>query len=210
MKFIIAFATVMLAGFATAQVSTQAPSSSNLVLLQLLEKRGDALLAHVKKTIEDNKAANAHLLSALEEQSKKVESIVAELKKGVADHASGRQIHHIHVLEEELFFLENRVAEEVYALEHAKTTPPKGETLAQIVARAEKLVKDAKDAVVKHPQAKEVGEINSAVIVVEALVKALQAKPAAAPAELLKEEQELARQEKSLQQLIEKAAARKP
>ena len=189
----------------TAQ--TSAPSTNPAHLLQLLEKRGEALEALVKKTIADNKASNnGHLLKSLEEQQKKVESLVAQLKKSASDISTEKQIHHVHSLEEQLFFLENRVAEEVDALEHAKSTPTKGETAAQLVARAENVVKKARETVVKHPSAPEIGEINSEIIVVEALIKAIQAKPSAT--DLKTEEQELNRQEKTLQQLTEKAASR--
>lgn len=69
-------------------------------------------------------------------------------------------------------------------------------------------MKEAKDAVAKFPKAKEVREIESNIIVVEALVKAIQAKPAPDAATMKKDEEELARQEKTLRQLIEKATHR--
>ena len=69
---------------------------------------------------------------------------------------------------------------------------------------------DAQDAVAKFPQAPEVREINSEVIVVQSLIKAISATPAPAAADLQKDEDELARQERTLRQLIEKATQRRP
>ena len=80
------------------------------------------------------------------------------------------------------------------------------ETVDEIVAKAEKLIASAKEAVKKHPNAKEVTEINREMIVIGALVQAVQSKPNAADLAIVS--QELARQEKTLKQLIEKAAAR--
>lgn len=108
--------------------------------------------------------------------------------------------------------LENRISEEIIALEHAKNpdVPPKGQTVDQLIAFAENLVKKGKEAISKHPRAQEVGDVERELIILEALIRALHQKPNVQPAELKKEAAELARQEKSLQQLIEKINARKP
>ena len=108
-------------------------------------------------------------------------------------------------------FLENRVSEEIAIIDHFRNGghhPDGHETTAQLVARGEKLVKEAKEAVAKFPKAKEVREIESNIIVVEALIKAIQAKPAPDAATMKRDEEELARQEKTLRQLIEKASHR--
>jgi len=205
MKFIFALFFI---GFVAAQTPAPAAENPGRVLLELLEKRSDALLVSAKKTLADFKAtAGENIVKALDAQVKRVETLDADLKKLVADTLTPRTLHQVHVYEEELFFLENRVSEEIYAISHATSTPTQNQTGPALIARAEKLIKDGKDAVAKFPQAKEVGEINSELIVVEALVKALQTTQ---PGNLKNEEQELVRQETTLQQLIEKATARKP
>ncbi len=105
-------------------------------------------------------------------------------------------------------YLENRVGEEIYAINHATDPnhPPKPETVEQIVARAEKLISQAKEAIAKKPHGAEVGDIERELIILNALVSAVKAKPS--PADLKKESEEITRQEKSLEQLIEKLNSR--
>ena len=176
-----------------------------------LEARGHALYEKATKVLLDHRGTHDHLLETLNHQVTKLVELLKELHElAVVDvvHESKNE-HKIHVIEEELLHLENRVNEEIDIIAHIKDHhKPSGElTVAQLVAAGEKLIKQAKEAVAKHPKAREVSEIDREIIVVDALLKAIQAKPA--PAELKKEEQELARQEKTLQQLIEKANARR-
>ena len=176
-----------------------------------LEKRAGALLERVRATLTEHRVNHGHLLQSLERQAVLVEALAIDLKAQLADTTRQHNIHHVHVIEEDLLFLENRVSEEIVIIAHFRNGNhvPTNENGAQLIARGEKLVKDAKDAVVKHPQAKEVKEINSEIVVVEALIKAITAKPAPTPADLKKDEEELHRQERSLRQLIEKAEGRK-
>lgn len=97
---------------------------------------------------------------------------------------------------------------QIYAIEHATdpSHPTKPETVEQIVARAEKLISQAKEAVAKKPHAPEVSDIERELIILNALVTTVKAKPS--PADLKKESEEITRQEKSLEQLIEKLNAR--
>lgn len=68
------------------------------------------------------------------------------------------------------------------------------------------MLASAKEAVAKKPHAPEVGDIEREIIILNALVSAVKAKPSTA--DLKKESEEITRQEKSLQQLIEKLNAR--
>lgn len=98
------------------------------------------------------------------------------------------------------------------ALEHAKKPDvlPKNQTVAQLIAFAESLVKAGKHAILKNPKAKEVGDVEREVIILEALIRALNQNLHVSPAELKKETAVLVRVEKTTQQLIEKMNARNP
>ncbi len=216
--------------FQTTAQTTSAPNSAGKELVISLEKRAAALLQVVRKVLDENRMSHSFLLQGIEHQAVLVEALALDLGRLVQSKDIAHQIHHIHVIEEDLvgffylklcsfdnnfnsieqLFLENRVSEEIAIFYHFRdgNHTPNGETTAQLIARGERLVKEAKEAVAKFPKAKEVAEINSSVIVVEALLKAIQARPAPTPDDLKKDETELARQEKSLRQLIEKATHR--
>jgi len=207
------FAVVLLCiGAAMAQVpTTPAPANNNRPLVESLEKRAAALEARVHQVLQDNRAQNNFLLMALDRQSIMIEALALELKTAVADTTRMHTIHQIHVIEEDLLRLENRASEEIMNIETVRSgADRRNETPAQLAARAERLVKDAQDAVAKFPTAPEVREISSEIIVVEALLKTIQGPPAPAAADLMKDEDELARQERTLRQLIEKATQRRP
>lgn len=66
------------------------------------------------------------------------------------------------------------MSEEIAIIDHFRNGghhPDGHVTAAQLIERGQRLVKEAKEAVAKFPKAKEVREIESSVIVVEALVK---------------------------------------
>ena len=209
MKFVFAVALLCI-GAVAAQTSAPVAQNSGRLLAESLEKRADALLQRVRAAITEHKVHNFFLIQGLEHQAVLIEALHLDLKTQLANKDFIHHLHHIHVIEEDLLHLENRVSEELAIIAHvAAGNDNRGETGAQLVARGQQLVKDAQAAVAKKPNAPEAREINSTVIVVEALVKAIQAKPAPTPADLQKDEQELARQERSLRQLIEKLNARK-
>ena len=194
----------------TILAQTSAPTSNNRPLVESLEKRAAALLTRVHAVQQEHRGTNNHLLQALDRQRVLVEALALDLKNQLADPARQHQLHHIHVIEEDLLHLENRVSEEIAIITHVRGgNDNRGENGAQLITRGQQLVKDAQAAVTAHPQAREVKEIQSEIIVVESLIKAIQAKPAPTPADLQKDEQELARQERTLRQLIEKANGRR-
>ena len=211
MKFILALALFI--GAVAAQTPAPQQPNTGRALAETLEKRAAALLQYVRKELEEHRGfQRGHLIQTLEREAVLVEALNLDLQKQLADKDFMHHLHHIHVIEEDLLHMENRVSEEIMIIRHFAdgNHQPNGETGPQLIARGQKLVQDAKDAVAKHPKAKEVREINSEIIVVEALVKAITAKPAPSAAEMKKDEEELARQEKTLRQLIEKAVASKP
>jgi len=220
MKF-VAIALLCI-GAAMAQAPAEPPANNNLMLIDSLEKRASALLIRVEQVLQENRGQFNNLLYALDRQSVLIEAMALNLKVQSELASTGpivvdgtewnwHKIHEIHVMEEELLRLENRASEEIEIIEAARAGGGRrGETPAQLVQRGERLVKDAQDAVAKFPQAPEVKEINSEIIVVQSLIKAIQATPSPAPADLQKDEDELFRQETTLRQLIEKATQRRP
>ena len=108
-------AIVLLLIGAVAGAPTAAPSP-NGALIVTLEKRASALHASVKKVLAEHQAEHGHLLQALEHQEAQVGKLAAQLAKLVAEHDRVHQLHQIHVLEEELLFLENRVISFTFGL----------------------------------------------------------------------------------------------
>ena len=208
MKFVLAVALLCI-GAVAAQ--TQAPATQGRLLAESLEKRADALLKRVHDLIAEHKVHNFHLIQGLERQSIMIEALHLDLKTQLANAAHQFQLHHIHIIEEDLLYLENRVSEELSFIQHvASGQDNRGENEAQLIARGEQLIKDGQAAIGKNPSAPEAKEISSDIIVIQSLIKVLQSKPAPTGAELQKDEQELARQERSLRALIDKINARKP
>src|SRR5699024_2760281 len=109
-----------------------------------------------------------------------VEALVLDLKTQLADRNRAFQLHHIHVIEEDLLHLENRVSEEIAIIAFFREGrhQNQGQNGAQLITRGEQLVKEAREALAKNPRSREAREIESEVIVVESLIKAIQAKPA--------------------------------
>ncbi|KAJ6221802.1 hypothetical protein RDWZM_000347 [Blomia tropicalis] len=184
-------------------VAAQNEHNETRVLLEGMLLRADNLVAKIKEIIVQHKDLHEHLLHALREQEKKIISMAEHLRKTLDDHSHNpRQSHHIHTLEEQLFYIENRVAEEIYAIEHAKDpNHHKNHDEKMLIEQAEKLVKDGKEAIRQYPHAKEVDDINSEIIVIEALIATIKSKPN----DLKKYEEELLRHEQTIKQLIVRA-----
>jgi len=206
MKFVIVFALLCI-GSALAQAPAPAPGAT---LVESLELRAAALLARVRQVLAENRQANYFLVQAIDHQALEVEALSLSLKTFAAQPDIAQHLHHLHIIEEDLLYLENRVSEEIAILQAVRdpARPTQPLTAVQLITHAESLIKNAHDAVAKYPNAKEIKDINSEIIVIGSLVKAIQNKPA--PADLVAEEQELARHETSLTTLIEKAAQRQP
>lgn len=93
---------------------TQAPSThEGRHLLEIIQKRADALLVRAKAVIDAHKNTHSHLLAALEHQVKLVQELDAEIKKDLAEPGRIHHLHLVHRQEERILYLENRVAEEV-------------------------------------------------------------------------------------------------
>jgi len=210
MKFLLV--ALFCVGAVVAQTpAPNAQANAGRELVESLEKRASALSDRVKQVIQEQRAGGfGGLTLTLERQGVLIEALVIDLKAQTADLSKVTSFHHIHVIEEDLLFLENRVSEEIVAITQARNSQPTAVASAQLIVRAEQLIKDAKDTLAKFPTAPEVREINSEIIVVEALVKTIQGKVTPAPGELAQDERELAKQEATLKQLIDKAQARKP
>jgi len=208
MKFVIAVALLCI-GSAIAQTPAPAGPNAGAALVESLEKRADALLARVRAVIQENRQ-NYFLVQAIDHQAIEVEALALDLKNVAAQTDLAQHLHHLHTIEEELLFLENRVSEEIAILQAVQdpTRRPQQLNATQLITIAEQLIKQAHDAVAKYPNAKEIRDINSEIIVIGSLVKAIQNKPTSL--DLVAEEQELARHETSLTQLIARASARQP
>ncbi|KAH9402284.1 hypothetical protein TYRP_016341 [Tyrophagus putrescentiae] len=113
--------------------------------------------------------------------------------------------------EANLMHLENTVSEEIAIIEHVRHEHQhQNHTAAQLITRAEELVKKAKAEVAAHPHSRDTRQLEHEVAVVERLVKALQATPAPTGEQLRHEEQALARAEQALNGLIERLHHQEP
>lgn len=81
-------------------------------MLELIQKRADAVLVRAKAVIDAHKSTHGHLLEALQHQVKLVEELDAEIKKDLAEPGRIHHLHLVHKQEERILYLENRVAEE--------------------------------------------------------------------------------------------------
>ncbi|KAH9390478.1 DNA topoisomerase 2-alpha [Tyrophagus putrescentiae] len=101
--------------------------------------------------------------------------------------------------------------EEIAIIEHVRHEHQhQNHTAAQLITRAEELVKKAKAEVAAHPHSRDTRQLEHEVAVVERLVKALQATPAPTGEQLRHEEQALARAEQALNGLIERLHHQEP
>lgn len=177
------------------------------VLAESLEKRAEALVEKTKKSIDDlKKTDHAHLTAHLQHQLEMVEGIVASLKTQLADKTKVFETHQVNVIEEDLKYLENSITDELKTIDEAKNHVSQTKSLTQLITQAEELIKRAHEAATTHKHAREAASIEYEITAIETLVKALKAKPTGA--ELKKDEEQLARHEKTLEKLIEKAAHR--
>lgn len=202
MKFI--FGVVFLCIGAVA-AQAPAPGQQTRLLAEALEKRGEALLTRVKAELEKLRhEGHWHLASALDHQEVIVEALVLTLKAQLANKDFLHNIHHIHVIEEDLLHLENEIADELRVIENVRQHQHQGHNQSQLVEKAESLIKQAQEALAHHGHLPEARGIQHEVAFIEALLKEIKARPSPDP----KDEQALAKHEQSLQVLLEKAANR--
>ncbi|KAI2796328.1 hypothetical protein BLOT_015882 [Blomia tropicalis] len=201
MKFIL---VLLFVGVALAQDHHDHDHHNGRSLVESLANRAEALLKHVHETLKNARGTHNHLLQALEHQAVAIEALAMDLRAQLKDEHREHHMHHIHTIEEDLLFLENRVSEEIAILHHFQDGHHhhNGDNHQRLLERAEQLLKEAKETIEKHPHERNSRELESEMIVIEALVRTIKTRPD--ESELKKDEEELARHEKSVRQLIEK------
>lgn len=181
-------------------------------MAEVLAKRAEALITGTKAVLAElYKQGKGHLASSIEHQIVLVEALTLDLKKSLADTSKHPSVHHVHVIEEDLLWLENRISEELYIIthlgdghheEHKNGTDTMAQKLVahanSIIHQAEEILKDGTTIRLRDARdmAHEIGEIKK-------LIKAIEAHPSAA--ELKAEATQLAKHEESLRTLIERA-----
>ena len=208
MKFLIAVAAICMAGLVIAQQAQ--PVDQGRLVAEILATRGEVLLNNSRATIQNlYKEGKGHLASAVEHQVVLVEALVVDLKAQVANISKTHAVHHLHVIEEELLHLENRIGEELYIITHIGDDHTQQHqngsdtTTAKLVAHAQSVIHQAQEALKAHPNSREASSIKAEIAAIEKLVVAIQAHPS--PAEFKQEAQQLARHEQTLAQLVERA-----
>ena len=141
-----------------------------------------------------------HLVQGIEYQLVMVEALEIDLKES-EKHLTSQNIHHLHVIEEDLFHRENRIAEELSVILN-NNTPKKVQTPSELIAQGEKLVASAKKELELIAHTKEAQSIENELEQVEKLIAAVKQNPSASN-ELADEQ--LTRHEISLNNLIKSA-----
>lgn len=189
----------------------QDPANTGRALAEALEARGIALIERTRLDLENfRKNDAAHLVDALEHQLVQVEALVMDLKVQLAQKDLLLHLHHIHVIEEDLLHLENAIYDEINVINQVKTTPVDPNkplpVQSELVTNAENLIKTALESLNHHKNTPEARSIEREIEAIRSLIRLINSKPD--PAELKKDEESLVRHEKTLQQLLEKAANR--
>lgn len=214
MKFILAvIAAILLVGASAAPTSApDAHKSESRAVAELLILRAEHHSAQTMRLMDDlRKTGHAHLLRDIEEQVVLIEGLVNSLKMQLQNPDLRHHLHHFHVIEEELLIHENRIAEELEAIREIRENHKHHELNAeQLIQAGELIIKKGEEALKKHSHLREGALIQSEIKQIKALIKDLETKKNKKPEELVKGEQQLAKHELSLKQLIEKAEIRNP
>ena len=165
-------------------------------------KRGEALYEKTLHEIETlEKSGHGHLVHALENEAALVEALTVDLKIQIHDLNKTHAFHHLHVIEEELLHRENRISEELVIIQETiKNHQHQGHNDAALIAKGEELIKKAKAILAKDDHSREAHAIEAEMFKIEDLITAIKAKPNSP--DLKKEEEQLARHEKTITQLI--------
>ena len=140
-----------------------------------------------------------------------VEALALDLKASLANATKEHSVHHVHVIEEDLLFFENRISEELYIITHLgdghhEEHKSGTDTMAQkLVAHAISVIHQAEEAVMqdKHIRMQDAAAINHEIGEIRKLIKVIEGHPSAA--ELKAEATQLAKHEESLKTLVERA-----
>jgi len=209
MKFAALIVAVCMIGAAIAQPAQPQPGRE---VAESLEKRAAALLASSRAAVQElMREGRGNLVSAIEHQLVEVEALALALKTQLADTTHQHSVHHLHVIEEDLLYLENRISEELAIARNVSPNQPEhpgtDSAAAKLVAAANSIVAQAQEAVKAHPNTRETNAINAEIVEIQKLTKAIAtANPNGAQFQL--EAQQLARHEQTLQQLVERLSGR--
>lgn len=201
MKFVLAVVSLMFLGLVAAQEHPNADVINDMI------KRGERLLNESREIAHALREQHkGHLLGAIEHEEVILEALVVDMKEQLK-HVTPQNIHHIHILEEDLLHLENRISEELHIIiNEIHPNPPKPLTPAELIARGEKLVKDAQDELkVLGTHHREYKAIEHEVKEVENLIKNVKADPSKANQEAV---EKLTRHERTLATLLQRAKGR--
>lgn len=117
-------------------------------MTDILVRRGMILEDAARRAIHDlNVADKSHLGSALEHQIVLIEALIADLHQNAV-----LSDHHRHTIEEMLLNLENRVSEELIAIQMAIHHQHEGNSVEWLIKKAEDLISKAQ-GVMRHAPA---------------------------------------------------------
>ena len=170
-----------------------------------MQLRGDSLLRQAKASIDKLQASgNIDLGSHLQYEMVKAEMLITDFKQ--MNHISRFQLH---AFEEELFKYENSISDEIYIIDEVQQEKERGQTVGQLIARADGLIKKIQQASTQHANISDGKGIRHEGYIVQSVANQLKASNPS-QAELRNAELQLLRIEKTLDYLLEKANLRNP
>ena len=176
-------------------------------LIEGLIKRGEQLFESAWKQIEQLQlSGDENLIHAYMNEAALVEALTVDLKIQIHDLNQTHSIYHVHAIEEELLYQEHRLAEEMAVINDVRnnhqhqTQPDQNIDAQKLISKAESLITKAEVVIVREPNSRESHSIEAEVFQLENLIKTLKEKPSSS--DRRKEEQQLARHEKTLEQLL--------
>ena len=154
----------------------------------------------MRETFEQHRG-NEHLLDALQHQAVLVEALVKDLE---SQHECENifELHHIHLIEEDLLHYENRIGEEIAILNQERHHEHHG--AEELIRRGEELLRRAQDVVEQHRHHgdREMEAIEHEMHAVHRLIEEIRERPHGH--DFTRDEESLKRHEDSLAKLLER------
>lgn len=188
-------------------IGTVAAQNDLKSLTEALIKRGETLVEDANREIEElYDSGHGHLASALEHQIALAEALVVSLKIEVHELKKTHAFHHLHAIEEELLHRENRIMEELHIIYEMKhhNHDHSHHTVEQLIERGEALIKKAKAALEHMKHTRDAHALETEMFWIEDLIDQLKKGPN--DENLKKHAEQLARHEKTIEQLLDRVS----
>lgn len=178
-------------------------------LTEALIHRGEALIQHTQHLLKEHRNHSlGHLVDTVEHELSLVEALIFSLKFEHSKENFTLKEHHLHLIEEDLLHIENRVAEELAVIEDTLNHEHLNQPADKLIAHAKALIEHAKQVAKNYGNShnqKEIKAIEHEIHLIQKLISQLEQHPTGA--ELRKEEQTLVRNQQTLLHLIERVMA---